>query len=69
MAERHVRIPPDPVALVRRDLRRLGEFAGARRWGLTPRLALRVAARLPVPRAVVAAVYRLALAKLEGRRG
>ncbi len=69
MAERPVRIPPDPVALVRRDLRRLGELVGARRWGLTPRLALRVAARLPVPRAVVAAVYRLALAKLEARRG
>jgi len=69
MPEPLVRIPPDPVALVRRDVRRLGELAGARRWGLTPRQALRVAARLPVPLAVVAAVYRVALAKLEALRG
>jgi hypothetical protein len=69
MSEPRVRIPPDPVALVRRDVRRLGERAGSRRWGLTPRLALRVAARLPVPRAIIAAVYRLALARLEARRG
>lgn len=68
MPERLTRLPADPVAQVRADVRRLGERRGAERWGLTPRIALRVAARLPVPRSAAATIYRQVLAGLEGRR-